>query len=356
MGSSTIEKEIFVDFDKDFYRNKIQSFIIPTIDQFEKKLKRYVLFNALFIALISIEIIYLFVHLTLFLQTFVLAIHLALIFATFFSYFTLRLYFQTHKREKLMRLRSEFLQACRKELDDLEGEPEYYCLTAQACCQLASELHGKEYGIYRAPFWLKSLDSLLEKFSCWCHWQDAHTMKEMLLQACVEEYIQLVRISPTDLEAHAGLANAYVMLSGLYVDPRNIEGLDDERWIPPQKYNESFQNRFRETAERAIEEFKILSDYAPNDPWVHVQLAYSYHDLQMPLEEIKEYETILQLCPDDKETLFKLGKLYFGQGHNAKGLQVYEMLKKSNYKKAEDLIHFYGAYTLEEKDLILDPV
>ena len=59
-------------------------------------------------------------------------------------------------------------------------------------------------------------------------------MKELLLQACIDEHIQLVRMQPTDLEAHAGLANAYVMLSGIYVDPRTFEGLDDDRWIPPK--------------------------------------------------------------------------------------------------------------------------
>lgn len=351
MESSTIEKEIYIEFDQTFYQNKIRTLITPTIDQFENSLKKYAFFNFCFLCLISVELIYFFVHLAFLLQTFVLAIHLALIFATLFSYFTLRLYFQTHKREKLMRLRTDFLKGCRNELQELEGQPEYYCLTAQACCQLASELHAREYGIYSTPFWLKSLDSLLEKFSCWCHWQDVHIMKEMFLQACVDEYIYFVRLEPTDLEAHAGLANAYVMLSGLYVDPRTIDGLDDDRWIPPQKYNELFRVKFRSIAERAIEEFKILSDYAPNDPWVHVQLAYSYHDLQMPQEEIREYETILQLCPEDRETLYKLGKLYFGQGQNAKGLQVYENLKRSNFKKANDLIHYYGAYYVGEKEL-----
>jgi hypothetical protein len=34
--------------------------------------------------------------------------------------------------------------------------------------------------------------------------------------------------------------------------------------------------------------------------------------------------------------------IYFEQGQNAKGLQVYEELKKANYKKAEDLIAIYG--------------
>lgn len=345
MSSSTIEKEIFLEFDKDFYQNKIRSLIDPTIEEFEKKLKRYAFFNFSFVVLIGLELIYFFFHLAFLLQTFVLAIHLSLIFATIFSYLTLRLYFQTHKKEKLEKLKNDFVLACCRNLVELEGEPEYYILTAQACCQLAAEMHGKEYGIYRVPFGLKSLESLLEKFSCWCHWREAHSMREMLLQACVEKYIYFVRMFPTDLEAHAGLANAYVMLSGLYVDPRTLEGWDEDLWIPPQKYGEAFQHKFRSVAERAIEEFKILRDYAPNDPWVHVQLAYSYRDLQMPKEEIKAYETILQLCPDDKEALYKLGRLYFEQGQNAQGLQVYETLKHSNYKKAEDLIHFYGAYS-----------
>ena len=129
------------------------------------------------------------------------------------------------------------------------------------------------------------------------------------------------------------------------MDPKTVEGLDDDRWVPQTSINESFQQKFRKTAEKAIEEFKIMSDYAPHDPWVHAQLAYSYRDLQMPKEEIKEYEAILHLCPDDKETLFKLGKLYFQQGQNAKGLQIYETLKNTHFKKAENLISFYGAYS-----------
>ncbi len=350
MTNSTVEKEIFANYDSGFLQNRLRLFIHPTIEKFKKTLRTFSLFNVCFAVLISIELIYFFIHLAFLLQSFALAIHLSLIFATVFSYITLRLYFVTHKREKLLALKTEFIRNCKNDLQELEHDPEYYMLAAEAYCQLASEIHGLEYEIYHFPLWLKSLDSLLMKFSCWCHWRDVHFIKEMFLNASVDEYIQFVRIYPTDLEAHAGLANAYVMLSGLYVDPRSFEDLDDDRWVPPQKYNVAFKNRFRSIAKRAIEEFKILSDYAPNDPWVHVQLAYSYHDLQMPKDEIREYETILQLCPDDKETLYKLGQLYFQQGQNAKGLQVYENLKRSNYKKAEDLIHFYGAYSIKDKE------
>ena len=61
--------------------------------------------------MIGAEIIYFFLHLTLLEQTFVVAIHLALIFATVFCYFTLRMYAQTGKTEKLMHLREDLPQS-----------------------------------------------------------------------------------------------------------------------------------------------------------------------------------------------------------------------------------------------------
>jgi len=154
--------------------------------------------------------------------------------------------------------------------------------------------------------------------------------------------VKVVKLEPTNLEAHAALANAYVMLSSLYADPRKYHGFDDSKWISPRRYSETMKEQFCTFSKLAIEEFKILNDYAPDDPWVHMQLAYSYHDLQMPEEEMREYEIVLKLSPGDKETLFKLGMLYFNEGKNAKGLQIYEMLKHTHHKKAERLIKFYG--------------
>lgn len=337
------EKENFFDFDKEFYKDRIESLISPTIDRFQKFLRSYCLFHCFFFLLIAAEIIYFLLYLAFFVQTFVVAIHLALIFATVFCYFTLHMYARTRKAENLIHLKTTFSNTCKTLVREEEGNAKRHLMTAHANCLLAARLHAKEYGIYSCPSWCAFLASSIEKINCWWFWHDVHFMKELLLKECVNEYIHLVRMEPTDLEAHAGLANGYVMLSGLYVDPRTVEGLDDDRWIPSKKYDSSFKRKFRSIAEKAIEEFQILSDYAPHDPWVHAQLAYSYHDLGLPKEEIKEYETILQLCPDDKETLFKLGKLYFEQGQNAKGLQIYEALKRSNYVKAETLIHFYGA-------------
>jgi hypothetical protein len=344
MLTSQVEKEKILEFRSDYYQNQIQAHTLSSAKKFSKILKSYIIFNAIFCSLIAAEVFYFFFYLSVLVQTFVVAINLALIFATLFSYFTLKLYFQTKKTERCLALKNQFIQKSKEFLNYQEGIHEYHLALANACCKFAAVLHGLEYTVLSLPSWMHFLSSPIEKLSCWGYWQDVHFMKEILLQASVDEHIKIVQAEPTDLEAHASLANAYVMLSGLYVDPRTVEGLDEDRWIPPNKYKEDFKQKFRQTAERAIEEFKILSDYAPNDPWVHAQLAYSYHDLQMPKEEIREYETILRLCPDDKETLFKLGKLYFEQGFNAKGLQIYETLKKSNYKKAENLIHFYGSY------------
>lgn len=120
-----------------------------------------------------------------------------------------------------------------------------------------------------------------------------------------------------------------------------MESNEENHWIPDETRKE-MNAKFRSTAQRAIEEFKILSTYAPDDPWVHTQLAYSYHDLQMPEEEIKEYEIIHKLNPHDHDNLFKLGTLYFQQGLNAQGLTIYEKLAQYNHSKAESLIRSYG--------------
>lgn len=343
MTFQTTEKPISIDFENDFYHHRLQPLIPEAIERFNKSLKSYLVFNLTFYFLISIELLYLFIHLTFLVQTFVLGIHLSLIFATVFSYFILRLYFQNRKIDTCYALRDEFIQRVTSDWQNDDRAVETHQTLAKIFCQFATRLHGQEYSFYRLPAFLESLSPSLEKMSCWLHWQDFHHMKEILLKAAVEQHIHLVKLDPTSLETHVGLANAYVILSGLYVDPRSVDGMDSDHWIPPAKYSETFANKFRGAAERAIEEFKILRDFAPDDPWVHAQLAYSYHDLQMPMEEINEYETILQLCPGDKETLYKLGKLYFAQGMNAKGLGIYETLKKCNYIKAESLLQLYGS-------------
>lgn len=326
-------------------RYQLNQVIEPIMPQFDQMMRSYVYFNILFLTIGCIEFVLLVVFFTFLIQSAILALSLALVFLTFFSYFILRLYFQTRKPEQFQELRERYINACKGVLRYQEGIPEHHIALSNACTKLADNLNGKEYRFYLAPASLNALSPYLRKFSHWCHWHDVHRMKELLMLSAVEENIKLVKCEPTNLEVHAALANTYVLLSGLYANPCKL-AQDEGCWIPNDKFIQTLEEKFRATAERAIEEFKIINDFAPDDPWVHVQLAYSYRDLQMPMEEIREYETILKLNPEDTDALFKLGKLYFEQGLNAQGLRLYEQLKQTEPEQAEELIKCYGAYEL----------
>lgn len=323
---------------------QVSSTWAPVMERLSKVITSYIFFHLFFFVVAGVELALFLAFFSLLGQSTVLAFALAIFFLTLFSYSVIRLYFQTRKPEELGKICEEYFARCKEILRYQEGILEHHIAMAGALQKLATALHEKEYTYYKLPSVLSSMNETMEKFSAFCHWKDLHRMKEILLLRAIEEHIKVVKCEPTNLEVHAALANAYVMLSSLYADPRKYEGYDEERWIPPERLSDKMEEKFRQIAERAAQEFKILNHYAPDDPWVHIQLAYSYHDLQMPEEETKEYETILRLRPDDIDTLFKLGMLYFQQGKNAQGLLVYERLKESHLKKAESLIKFYGAY------------
>jgi tetratricopeptide (TPR) repeat protein len=344
MTSSRLEGETFFQLNNILYNDHINKIIQPLLPQFERVMKSYVFFNLFFFLLGMVELVLIVTFFTFIAKSAILALCLAIVFLTFFSYFILKVYYQTKKPEQLLEAKERYLSACKNLLNHQEGRPEHHIALANACCKLADSLHNREYMMYQLPRWLNPLQLSLEKFSCWWHWQDIHNFKELLLMTAVDENIKLVKCEPTSLEVHTSLANAYVMLSGLYVDYRKLDGYDEERWVSPERFSPKMEAKFRSVAERAIEEFKVLGDYAPNDPWVHSQLAYSYRDLQMPKEEIKEYETILKLNPGDRDALYKLGVLYFQQGLNAQGLRIYEELKRTHYQKAESLMEYYGLF------------
>ncbi|MGM0439721.1 MAG: tetratricopeptide repeat protein [Chlamydiota bacterium] len=332
-----------LEFDERFFTDQVRKLCDPALDRFDQIVRSYVIFNIIFLGAALLELLLFIIFATTLVKSSLLAMSLATLFVTVSAYFIMRLYLQTRKPEQLIALRNQYIDACKKVINYQSGVAEHHMAIAHAASKLAGHLNRRQYSYYTPPRWLENLGPALETFSCWCHWEDIHFMQENLLKLAIEEHLDVVKLEPTNLEIHASLANSYVMLSSLYIDPRKVEGYDEDRWIPPQRLSEAMQENFRDIAQQAIEEFKILDEYSPNDPWTHAQLAYSYHDLQRPQEEIKEYETILQLVPDDTETLFKLGVLYFQQGMNAKGLRIYEDLKGMHYERSEQLIQFYGA-------------
>jgi tetratricopeptide (TPR) repeat protein len=344
MTSSQLETEEYLAIDKHYYEDKISDLCDPALIAFKTIIKSYAMFHALFISLCLVEFVFILLGFTFLAKTSYLAVSLAVFFLTLFTYFVLRIYLNTKKPGQLVDLRDHLLKECKTFLNYQEGRSDHHIALAGASCKLGAALKGVEYNLYKVPPKLESFSNVFQKISCWAHAKDVHDMRELLFLAAINEHIKFIKFEPTNLEAHASLANTYVLLSSLYSDPRKSQDFNENLWVPSYRFDDEMQRKFIASAERAIEEFKILNDYAPNDPWVHTQLAYSYQDLQMPLEEIKEYEMILKICPNDNETLFKLGVLYFEQGFNAKGLQVYEELKRVHYKKAEDLIRFYGSY------------
>jgi tetratricopeptide (TPR) repeat protein len=326
------------------FEEKIETLVEPTLFCFQKIAKKYFYFHLAFLALISVEALSLLLFFSPLAETHFIGIVLALTFFTVLLYFILQTYFQEQKPEELQSLRNEYINACKEFIDYENGSYKHHLALAKACCYMKEHLEGKERIFYELPKGFEALKKPIERASSRFHWADTHAMKELFLLASIDEHIKLIQNQPTSLEAHAATANAYVMLSHLYVDPSSQD--TTKRWQFSQKKLNALKTKHRVTIERALEEFKILSDYAPSDPWVHEMLALSFHELGMTKQEIQEYETILSLQPDQLDALFKLGVLYFQEGENAKGLKVYEQLKAIDSEKAGNLIQYYGAYTL----------
>lgn len=337
--STQLENEIA--FDDAFFQNNLPQYYRAILREFRRVTHSFVSFNILFSVLFFSELFLFFLFLPFLNASAVLAFALGGVFLTCFSYFVLLFYFQAKKPEQLQNLKEQFLQSCRQALSIPAGESQHHLSLASALSKLASYLHDFEWNFYKTPSYVQIFSPFISRFSAYCYWEDVFKMKLLLLQSAIDEHLKQILLTPTDLEVHASLANTYVALSKVYRDP--MQGKIRSR---KQRKNQSFyEEKFRLASQLAIEEFRILSHYAPNDPWVHEQLAVGYRDLKMPDEEMKEVETLLKLRSQDKEILYRLGTLYFTQGQNAKGLQIYEELKKANFKKAEDLITAYGTYT-----------
>jgi tetratricopeptide (TPR) repeat protein len=265
-----------------------------------------------------------------------------------FTYFVIWFYFQTKKPLELNALQERFLESCRQVTPSPQGAAEHHLSIAQSALRLISHLQDLEYTYYQMPSWLKLSSLWARKISHFFHHEDVFLMKEKLLQSAVDEHVEQIKITPTDLEVHASLANVYVLLAKLY-----SEGKKEEEFFPlfPKRKEEAvLEKKFQFSAQRAIEELKILSDYAPNDPWVHAQLAQCYRTLEKKEAEAEQYEKMIRLSPSDNEMYFRLGILYFELGYNSKGLRVFEELKKRHYQKISELLSYYGS----AKPLVLE--
>lgn len=331
------------EFNKGAFEDKTDHYCSEALDIFKQVTRQYALFHITFFCIGVIELVAFILFFSFLTKSTIFAFSLAGLFLTLFTYFVLLFYFQAKKPEQLLDVRSGFAQACKSAIPFSPGSAQFHLALASSLQRMLTTLHRQEYSYYSLPASFETLSPLMQKFSVWTHWKDLHQMKELLLLMIIKEKIEVIKLQPTDLQAHAHLADAYLALSRLYMDPRHLYPSDEHLWVSPEYSSPEMLEKFKSASLRAIEEYKILDAYAPNDPWVHAQLADIYRVLNLPQEEMREYEAILKVSTGAPEVLLRLGSLYFEHGFSAQGLRLYEALKNSNDPKAEELIASYGS-------------
>lgn len=312
----------------------------PFLSRFDSVTKRYMLFHLFSTLMLSVTLfssLFFFVRLW---EAWILAAGAGGLMLLLFLYFTIRLYMRLQRPLLYKNIQERYVEACQQGMDTDEPSPRDLTQVAQNCYQFASELEGREYSYYPLPSIFSRLHPYQEMWSLWWHAEDVLMMRELLHLAAIEEHLHWVRQEPTRMEAHTALANRYVTLSRLYAGAlERHEGSALSKTL-----REEYTQKFRIATEQAMQEFHVLNRYTPDDPWIHMQLAYSYKDLQMPEEEMKEHVKVLKLRPDDRNTLLRLATLCFQQKQTARGLQFYQQLRLLGEPRAESLLTLYGTY------------
>ncbi len=310
------------------FEDHVQTQTQKAFRRFKTITRRYAQFHIGFFLLSCMELVGFALFFTFLTQSTIFAFSLAGIFLTGFSYFVILFYLQAKKPEQLIEVRNQFFRYFQENLSSSPSSLEYHSAIVYALSSFCQYLDRKEYTYYSLPSFFQTLGSLMQKFSVWCHWKDRHQMQELLLTSIIKEHVEMIRIAPTDFDTHASLAATYMQQARLYKS--------DLPYAFPDMHQQ-----FEKAAKKALEEYKILDEYAPDDPWIQAQLASIFHDLEMPAEETRSYEHILQIAPEDPHILFRLGCLYFAQGRNADGLRIYEQLKRHDFQEADELLAHY---------------
>lgn len=324
----------------EYFHQALPNYYRLFLRKFKKIATRFIHFNVAFSLLFCLEIVAFGFYFPSMYTTEAIALFLSAIFVTSFAYLVTYFYLSSRKPEQMTLLRLEFISSCRALLDSPNGVAHHHLTVAETLTRLSGYLTDFEWEVYKVPAFYSFVSPVIRRFAAFFYWNDVFKMKQMLLLSAIEEHIKQIHLTATDLEVHASLGSTYVTLSKLYRKPTSKQNHPKAALI--EKIQQRLEQKSDFYCKLAIEEFKILSHYAADDPWVHEQMAAGYKALDMTEEEIQEVETLLKLRPQDKEILFRLGSLYFSVGKNAKGLQIYQELKTTNFKKAEDLIVNYG--------------
>lgn len=314
----------------------IHTFIERGKKKFVSLAKSHMLFHGCFWVLISLEFLSFAVFASSMTGSLIIAVPLAATVLTVFVYAVLAVSFQNRKIEQFWRLKRSFIEKCASTVQSL-GYSEYHLMLASSALKFAEALNQTE-----SRFYTTKKSSLLVKVGCLLHWRDVLRMREVLVLSAIDHYTQLVQKYPTDIELHTHLAGTFIILARLYKEPTERAERGDIHLTKQSRFAAYLESKELLASDSAIQEYKILQTFAPNDPWVYAQLAVCYRHLSMLDEEISAYEKIMELCPKDNESLFRLGLLYFKSNQHAKALKVYEQLKAIQFSRADELLAHYN--------------
>lgn len=309
----------------------------------KKVLRSYILFHAVLVSVLLVEVLGITISYVLDKGMSFFALELFAILLTFFTYLVLAFYFQAKKPEQLKQLKEWFLSMCKKSMPDEMSQVDYHLFLAQALFTFSSYFQIRELPVYLKRCPLISLKRLLKKCSYLWHWKDFQKMKEFLLYDCIHQHLSLLKYEPTNLEVHASLGNSYLTLGALYKSMHES--------FAPEDLEEVYAKKFKQSIQKAIEEYKIILESSINNPWVLAQLATCYHELGQFEKEIEAFEKLLEISESDPEIMFKLAYLYFQQEKNAKGFYLYKLLKESHPTDADALFEYYISQAQREVTL-----
>lgn len=321
-------------FSSSLLQEKLPQYYRLFLREFRARAHRFVSFNVFFCTLLLLELIGFTSCFSLLRYSTFFAIAFSTLLLTLFSYCVLFFYYSAQKPDYFLQIKERFARAC-QETAPLEEEGH---ALAAIFCDLSSYLDGFETRFYQIPDTVRPLAPLIHALSGRLYRKDLFVMKEILLQAAIQAHLSEIRTTPTLLELHASLANTYLSLAKMYREAKLVESRTSSQ--------QALEMRFQTASKLAIEEFLILRDYAPSDPWVYEQLAAGYRTLRLQDLEIQALEALRTLRPHDQDALFRLGVLYFETQKQALGLRMYEALRALHVKKAEELILFYSSSSI----------
>lgn len=320
------------------FKKVIEQNNVAGFKYFKKLLKTYLLFHVLFLTYLALLGTCLYLIASPYQRLHLVSIFIALFSLSTFTYLALIFYFQAKKVEQIEYLVSWYVSISKKALGGEFSYMEHYLSLAGGLYHFAHVLNIKNMPLYKWKLPIPSLDLLLKKMIIRIYRADFFFLKEKLMQACIHQHLLLLKHEPTSSEVHGSLGNSYLSLAKLYKSERDAAA---SQKVSIQMLSEESKAKCTKALCQAIEEYRILEEELSQDPWVLMQLAICFHELEDFEKEIFYFEKLLENSSQDDAIMYRLAELYFTQNKHAKGFKLYKILRDKGLESADQLIENY---------------